>query len=384
MTAEGSQGFPRPDPHGGEGRLTASQAAALEYVESIARERAERAEGRIAETLEDAALHLPLSRLGQGVRRVGRITLNFHPDRLLASGPTVAEALLEEGTYRNQFETGISNGGLTAYAGGDRDEWERGMFNGAYHNDGVQDADRPKYGGLNLVNHPDGACPRFGSCHLRLREEALARATYSFGDSVFHPDDVGTIDAFSSVLAALLESCRRNGRVLGRSMDAASLVNLLLQGTPDRSGLAAARANGHALDDYIEAQIHGPVDLAEDVDLLVADPSFQDTKIGEDLAGAATRFGFTLDWHRGYQIGPGDIPPGFRTPHLRRFAGRVADDFSNGGTLNAAVIGRAARSIAVDFTRWADWETPHAALQHVKYLWHALVRFGRAQTGVRI
>ena len=47
-----------------------------------------------------------------------RITVNFHPDRVLADGRTVAQRLAAEGRYRSQFETGISSGGLTAYAGG--------------------------------------------------------------------------------------------------------------------------------------------------------------------------------------------------------------------------------------------------------------------------
>ncbi len=46
-----------------------------------------------------------------------RVTVNFHPDRLLA-GATVLAWLAREGVYRSQFETGISNGGLTAHPGG--------------------------------------------------------------------------------------------------------------------------------------------------------------------------------------------------------------------------------------------------------------------------
>ena len=66
-------------------------------------------------------------------REWARVTLNFHPDRVMSDGRTVAEALRDEGIYRSQFETGISNGGLTAFPGGDRDEWERRLFDGAYH-----------------------------------------------------------------------------------------------------------------------------------------------------------------------------------------------------------------------------------------------------------
>lgn len=79
----------------------------------------------------------------------GVLTLNFHPDRLLADGRSVAEALYADGVYRSQFETSISSGGLTAYRGGDRDVWERALF--------------------------AGACPGFGSCHVRLRSCGRAR-----------------------------------------------------------------------------------------------------------------------------------------------------------------------------------------------------------------
>jgi hypothetical protein len=100
------------------------------------------------------------------------ITVHFHPDRRLADGRSVAEALRDEGVYRNQFETGISNGLL----GGDRVRWEHELFGGVY--DGAPAAERPKYGGLNVVGDPAGACPGFGSCHLRLRPEVNDRATY--------------------------------------------------------------------------------------------------------------------------------------------------------------------------------------------------------------
>ena len=68
----------------------------------------------------------------------------------------MAEALLEEGIYRNQFETGISAGGLSAFAGGPRDTWERTLFGGAYHTDDVTASERPKYGALELVRYSDG------------------------------------------------------------------------------------------------------------------------------------------------------------------------------------------------------------------------------------
>jgi hypothetical protein len=45
-----------------------------------------------------------------------RVTLNFHPVSM--GGLLVLEAMGRDGRYRSQFETGTSNGGLTAYPGG--------------------------------------------------------------------------------------------------------------------------------------------------------------------------------------------------------------------------------------------------------------------------
>jgi hypothetical protein len=47
------------------------------------------------------------------------VTLHFHPDRLVAGTP-ILERMARDGVYRSQFETGTSNGGLTAHPDGDR------------------------------------------------------------------------------------------------------------------------------------------------------------------------------------------------------------------------------------------------------------------------
>jgi len=124
---------------------------------------------RIASVLAGAGIETDPQALLHAVSEQGVLTLNFHPDRLLADGRSVAEALDEEGVYRAQFETGISGGGLTAYPGGDRDVWERALFAGAYQAPGVGAAERPKYGGLNLMNYLDGACPGFAAARMRAR-----------------------------------------------------------------------------------------------------------------------------------------------------------------------------------------------------------------------
>ena len=130
------------------------------------------------------------------------IQVSFHPDRKVAGGKTVAEQLLREGVYRNQFETRISNGSRSAFPGGARFQWEQSLFDRSY--DHAANQERPKYGAINLFGFPDGASPRFGSCFLGLRSNVSRRATFTFGDSVTEPKDVGTIDRFAAIWLAIL------------------------------------------------------------------------------------------------------------------------------------------------------------------------------------
>src|SRR3954468_25075198 len=60
-----------------------------------------------------------------------RVTLHFHPDRLVRGEPILTR-MRRDGVYRSQFETGVGNGGLTAHPGGDRWRWESRMFGTAY------------------------------------------------------------------------------------------------------------------------------------------------------------------------------------------------------------------------------------------------------------
>ncbi|MFU8854715.1 DUF3626 domain-containing protein [Micromonospora sp. SL1-18] len=356
--------------------LTPAQSAALRYVREVALRDRPAALATIARHLAGSGTAYQAEEIIAAVAAHGRLTLNFHPDRLLRDGRTVAEALDQDGVYRSQFETGISNGGLTAFPGGDRDRWEATLFGGAYQRTGVLPAERPKYGGLNLLDHADGACPRFGSCYLRLRPEVLARATFTFGDSHIQPKDLATLDAFEPVLAALLDATA--GASLGvAGMDTGTLLRALLRRRERESGEA-----GRALDDYIEAQIHGELSLAWDVEALVVDPSFRGTDAGRILAGIARRHGFPLRWHGGFELPVDGVDAEFRGVAIPPFAARVHAEFARPGEpVHAALIGRAAASLVRDPERWADRGPVEVTLQHLKQLWHVLVRFGTPAAG---
>jgi len=277
-----------------------------------------------------------------------RVTLNFHPDRLRPDGLSVAEGLLRDGFYRSQFETGVTNASPTAHAGGDRARWEDELFGGAY----ARDEERPKYGAFNVMAHPDGGSPRFGSCFFELAPAVLSRCTFTWGDSHRKPEHVGTIACFDSLRAAWLVALETTGTALG-----------------------GPRGSGPALDDYIEAQVHGPIGLADDVAALVVDPSFDRTPTGDRLRALAERHGIAIRSHAGFVLGASEVPDDFRGPRMRPLAERIAGD----ALLDAALLGTAARSLIEEPDRWREWATPAETWQHIKQLWHVLVRFGRAQ-----
>ena len=246
-----------------------------------------------------------------------RVTLNFHPD-LLHRGIPILQQLAADGVFRSQFETGTSNGSLTAHPGGDRWRWESRMFGGAY--DDAVPGERPKYGALNYRRRATGGSPRFGSAHLRLRPEVLLRSTFCYPDSVFEPTHFGVASSMS--LVPLAEADERD-----------------------------------TLDDYIEAHIHGPLRLADDVEALVLDPCYHDTEV-EALAHALP---CPIEWHPGFRLHADVLR---RHPHYRGLQYvELGLALTRGEHLTPALIGDAAR-------------TGQYGLQDLKKVWHYLAKFG--------
>ena len=372
--------------------LTGANRVALAEVRAHAQRERPRHMARIASVLAGAGVEADADVLLGTAGGHGVVTMHFHPDRLLADGRSVAQALFEEGVYRSQFETGISGGGLTAYAGGDRDVWERALFAGAYQAPGVRTWERPKYGALDLMGYPNGASPGFGACHLRLRRAATERATLIFGDSNAKPTDIGLIDALAPVMAPLLENIAGGKRALGRSgVDVRAFVDGVLRADLSRRRGVFAPAMGHNLNDYIEAQVHGILCLAADVDALVIDPAFAGTPTGDLLLATAKRYGFEAQWHPGSALALSQVPqdaPDVAEAELmrwqafcadgraRRLAQRVIEHHGTTPHLDATNIGQAAVSAVRNPERWQARGTLRDVLQQLKDLWRILVAHG--------
>jgi hypothetical protein len=240
------------------------------------------------------------------------------------------------------------------------------MFGGAYPS--ALAVGRPIYGGLNLAGHVDGASPRFGSCHLLLKPAVTRRSTFSHGDSVTEPTVVGTADTFGAIWAALLDEVTRTGTALG------------LAAAGPREWVAALSvprsAAGRALDDYVEAQVHGGISLAADVEAVVADPSFRGTPTGDVLAGLAGE----LRWHPGFALGAREFPAQLRGPAAPVLAAHLASRYGT-DVIDVALVGRAARAVVRSPARWAGFGAQAEVLQQLKYIWHILVLLGRPVAG---
>ena len=354
--------------------LTSSQQAALDHVTAYARTRRGEAQQTIKYLCRMCDIAPELFDAAVAALRTVRVALHFHPDRPDSQLKTVAAALLESGLYKSQFETMLSNGSVSAHPGGERDLWERRLFGGAYNREGSTNAHRPKYGSLNLFPHPDGPSPRFGSCYFLLKPEVTARCTFTYTDSHQDPKEKGTLEEFDDILAALMTDIFLYDSALGESeITVPRLFRHLADGlAPDLSLDLRHRAAARNLNHYIEAQVHGDVLLSQDVEFLVADPSFQSTEVGETMVGLAAIYGFPLKWHAGFTLPVTEVPRDFRGPTMPSLAARVAP----GGLLETSMIGPAVMDLKRSPEAWQNRGSPSEVLQELKLLWHVLVRFG--------
>ncbi|MCE8019931.1 DUF3626 domain-containing protein [Halomonas sp. MCCC 1A11036] len=274
------------------------------------------------------ALSNPQSKCIDFFRKIGcgkvvtdtlEVTINFHPDRLTATGMPVLAAINSDGVLKSQFETRTSNGGLTAFPGGARWVWESCAFKGVY--DSCAPSARPKYGALNYKKLASGGSPRFGSSYFKLKSTLLDRVTFCYPESFFGPRGYGA------------------GPYVGHLIEMAD--------TDERD----------SLDHYIEAHIHGVINIYEDIQALVLDPSYKNTEV-ERLA---SELPFEITWHLGFKLLAEKMNqhPGFRGHEIVRAGQEIAVD----GWLTPEIIGKAVNEEVMD-------------AQKLKKIWHYLARFG--------
>ncbi|MBM7035243.1 DUF3626 domain-containing protein [Vibrio ulleungensis] len=247
------------------------------------------------------------------------VTINFHPDRFTPDGEPLLQAIAQQGNIKSQFETKTSNGGLTAFKGGERWLWENRVFDGAY--DEASDALRPKYGALNFRLYETGASPRFGSAYFVLKAETLNRTTFCYPDSFFEPEDFAVSEQIGLLISKATED------------------------------------NQDRLDDYIEAHIHGVLSIEQDIECIVLDPVYRNTPVEEQ----ALALGIPVRWHNGYELSIEEMSryPNYRGPQYIDLAREIARN----GKINPKLLGLAVTEQGYDE-------------QDIKKVWHYLARFG--------
>lgn len=272
-----------------------------------------------AETVKKAIGVIRAKSTGKSREMDFPVTINFHPDRFTKDGLPILASIARDGQLKSQFETRTSNGGLTAYPGGDRWLWENRVFDGAY--DDAPSFLRPKYGALNYNLLETGAAPRFGSAFFSLNRHVTFRTTFCYPDSFFEPDNFASHEFVDP------------------------LIQLLNEDSQDE------------LDSYIEAHVHGVVTLGADVDYLALDPIFKGTVIETQ----AQTLPVDIRWHSGYDLSIDEIEKhtDYRGLQFVEFAREISEN----NRINPFLLGLAVNSKGYD-------------AQDAKKVWHYLARFG--------
>jgi Protein of unknown function (DUF3626) len=107
--------------------------------------------------------------------------------------------------------------------------------------------------------------------------------------------------------------------------------------------------------------------------VLVADPSFKDTTVGETLEQMCSKYSIDLKWHMGFTLDVTEVPADFRGPSMPSLAKRIT--LKN--EIDAYTIGLAVKDLKQNPNAWSDRGTYEDVLQELKLLWHVLVKYGR-------
>lgn len=185
--------------------------------------------------------------------RRAELTINFDASKKVGDTPLPELFTGKDAKVKNLFETG-SSGGSSDFDS--REQLEREMFDYdkiTPSSDMTAKAERPKYAALNPTTSALGGADgsSYGGSAFVLNDAVRSRMTLTPDDSfLYHdPETVGTFDHLDHVLLA---------RIRAKPAAAQELFQTIL-----------AHARGDRGDtpgfDYLEAQVHGDVDINRDV-----------------------------------------------------------------------------------------------------------------------
>jgi hypothetical protein len=208
----------------------------------------------------------------------GEMTINFQASKVIASlNKSVAAVFADTGKVKGRFETGTS-GGDTEFSG--REKVERDLFGYSEIKEDsplAERAERPKYAALNVHTLAGGGAESstYGQSALVLDEAVKKRMTLTAGDSFAFgknadPAHVATFQHLETLVLERLE--KHDGQAWAQSV---------LDHASGRRGATADFG-------YLEAQVHGEIDIARDVAYVRG--SFNEafgSAVGDDLRRVA-------------------------------------------------------------------------------------------------
>jgi hypothetical protein len=181
----------------------------------------------------------------------------------------VLQFLVKDTHYKNTFEVTKTDN----IPG--RIDWENNLFNSVYNK--CPGGERVKYGALNLTNNPTGVPPAYsyGNSFMILKNEVKARTTFVYGDSAAKDIHMCNFKNFNSVLYYIPDNLLDD--IISIALGKKQFTN-----TPYPF--------------YIEMQIHGPLRLGQDVEVLVVNSKSKNAKTTKLLEAFNKAHGVPYAW----------------------------------------------------------------------------------------
>lgn len=128
--------------------------------------------------------------------------------------------------------------------------WENNLFNNLYTN--ADYFDRPKYASINLTNNPHGvpSLVGYGASYIVYKNSVKCRTTFMFGDTCVMDCHIATFNYCAHILNYYLGQTGMTTLI----HDMIQIANNKVQYTQ------------HNVSPYIDAQIHGPINIDEDIE----------------------------------------------------------------------------------------------------------------------
>jgi len=262
--------------------LNDTQRAAIDAVDARNAPRVAAARATVLELIKPWGFgEADLDRTIDHLKHRAATTIQFYPDKEVPGGGSVTDRLLADPRVKNHFETGISNGEPRPRRGPTRIDWEREIFDGVYDTHPLIPEERPKYGGLSALNSPRGnGGDRYGPCFFVLRQDVKHRTTFTpFDSSGAVATDVTTHNSFEILLQ----------QIHGKDPRYLRSIFQLARGE-------AVPPNTYYSESYIEAQLHGALDLARDVESIVVWTAYLKSPYGLKLAELAEQIGVPIKY----------------------------------------------------------------------------------------